>query len=101
MLQTKTENRIPFEPEFLLITFSSASHCIETEKKAREDFNVHIIPTPREISASCGMALRFTGTTPQDVSRFFSELDVPSQFFAMGSRGEDGKRPAEKLNVRS
>lgn len=89
-----------FEPEFYLITFASASHCIETEKKARNDYKVHIIPTPREITASCGMALKFTETDLMPVKEFFEALDVPSQFFVMGFRGEDGKRPAKKLEER-
>lgn len=98
--EVRASGNVPFEPEFYLIAFSSASHCIETEKKAKEQFQVHIIPTPREITASCGMALRFQSTDKKETMEFFRSLDVPTQLYAMGQRGQDGKRPAKQLAER-
>lgn len=91
---------VEFEPEFYLIAFASSSHCMETEKKARERFRVHIIPTPREISASCGMALRFSREDVSALGDFFQGLDVPSQFYAFSAKGEGGKRRAVRLGAR-
>lgn len=86
-----------FEPEFYLITFASANHCIEVERRAKADFQVNIIPTPREITASCGMALRFNKRELWEVEGFFNQLDVPSQFFVFGYKGQNGQRPFERL----
>lgn len=88
------------EPEFYLISFASASHCIESEKKARGRYKVHVVPTPREITASCGMALRFSCGEMEVVKGFFDGLDVPSQLYAFGCRGEGGRRLTEKLAER-
>jgi hypothetical protein len=42
---------------FLLITFNSTHLAIKTEKQLM-DLNVEMIPTPRQLSASCGLSLK-------------------------------------------
>jgi len=45
--------------EFYIIAFSSTHAAIKAEKKLKDKFKVDIIPTPREISASCGISIKF------------------------------------------
>ncbi len=48
------------EEEFGVITFKSTHHAIQGEKKmASKDIDFRTIPTPREVSTSCGLAIRF------------------------------------------
>lgn len=47
------------EREFYVITFDSTHKAIKTEKIAKEKLDVELIPTPREISSSCGLSLKF------------------------------------------
>lgn len=46
--------------EFGVISFESVSHAMRGESVFnKEDINFRTIPTPREISHSCGIAIRF------------------------------------------
>lgn len=47
--------------EFGVVTFKSTHHAIQGEKKFLdlEDIKTRTIPTPREVSHSCGLALKF------------------------------------------
>lgn len=45
---------------FYIFTFDSTQQAMRCEKELKsEGFVVRIIPTPREITASCGLSLRF------------------------------------------
>lgn len=46
--------------EFALITFKSTHHAIQAEEVfEEEDMDFKTIPTPREVSHSCGLSLLF------------------------------------------
>ncbi len=47
--------------EFGVVTFKSTHHAIQGEKKFIDSDRIKIrtIPTPREVSHSCGLALKF------------------------------------------
>ncbi|MDO5718338.1 MAG: DUF3343 domain-containing protein [Tissierellia bacterium] len=46
------------DKEFLVITFNSVNCAMQVEKKLLEDeVDIKTIPTPREISNSCGLAI--------------------------------------------
>jgi hypothetical protein len=55
---------------FYIFTFDSTQQAMRCEKEMKaEGFLVRLIPTPREITASCGLSLRFEKkdqTTIQD-----------------------------------
>lgn len=48
------------EKEFYVIVFDSTHHAIQTEKRLKEKFHIATIPTPREITASCGLSIKFS-----------------------------------------
>lgn len=44
---------------YLVLTFQSVSHSMMTEKELLEEgYEIKTIPTPREISKSCGLSIR-------------------------------------------
>ena len=47
--------------EFGVITFKSTHYAIQGEKKFLDldEISIRTIPTPREVSHSCGLALKF------------------------------------------
>lgn len=47
------------EKEFYVITFDSTHKAMSTEKKILNKVEFNMIPTPREISASCGLSIKF------------------------------------------
>lgn len=42
---------------YVLMTFESTHHAIKTEK-ALEALEIEMIPTPRQLSTSCGLSLK-------------------------------------------
>ena len=46
--------------EMYIVAFNSTHHAIRTDKILNEkDLKVTTLPTPREISSSCGISVRF------------------------------------------
>lgn len=52
-----------------IITFDSTHKAIRTEKLLKEQVGGTLIPTPREISASCGLSFKIIPDTLQSVYR--------------------------------
>ena len=68
---------------FLLITFNSTHLAIKTEK-ALMDLNVEMIPTPRQLSASCGLSLKASvGILEEVKNRLGSSYNVNSQCYVV------------------
>jgi len=82
---------------FYLMAFHSASHSIQTEKKAKEMFDLTIIPTPRELTNDCGIAIKFNNCDITAIETFHKTLTVPADVYFLSSEKTDGKRKAEKL----
>ena len=45
--------------EFMLIVFDSTHKAIHFERMLLNCFAIELIPTPREITASCGLSLKY------------------------------------------
>ena len=59
--------------EFGVVTFESTHHAINGEKIFKEhDILFKTIPTPREISLSCGLSIRFDLKYLDRVVEFYS-----------------------------
>lgn len=60
--------------EFLIITFSTTHAALSAEKLLEEtDLPYLIIPTPREISAGCGLAIRIFPESLAQVGRIIKK----------------------------
>ncbi len=45
--------------DYMIIAFSSTHQAIRFERLLIEHFAIELIPTPRDVSASCGLSLKF------------------------------------------
>lgn len=45
--------------EFMIIAFSSTHQAIHFERLLLGKYAIELIPTPRDVSASCGLSLKF------------------------------------------
>lgn len=67
------------EEMFYVITFNSTHHAIKGEKTLMDKgIDVRTIPTPREITASCGLSIKFFEDDINKIKSFLedSELDI-------------------------
>lgn len=63
--------------EYSVVLFHSTSHAIRAEKVLKQAGVVHkMIPTPRQLSSDCGMALRFDRADEEKVARTLAEHKV-------------------------
>jgi len=64
--------------EFSVVLFHSASHAIRAEKVLRQaGYEIKMIPTPRQLSSDCGMALRCDRTLEGQIAATLKESNVP------------------------
>ena len=76
--------------EALLLTFRSVNHTMLTEKILKEeDKKIKVIPTPRQISQSCGLAIMMD-MSEQEVMIQIKEQDLPIAYIWKYKRGEEG-----------
>lgn len=76
---------------FYMIVFPSAHLAIQAEKIISEHMPVRIMPTLREVSASCGISLRveevdFTGVPESVGSHLLFYVSPPSGAVKIGER---------------
>lgn len=77
---------------FYLMTFYTTTHTMQVYKNLKGLFDVVIMPVPREISASCGLAIKFCGDNRDAFRDYFDHLDFPSRLFCLDEERRDGKR---------
>ncbi len=64
--------------EYSVILFHSSAHAIRAEKVLQQaGFPIKMIPTPRQLSSDCGMALRFASSDEAQVAATLGENKVP------------------------
>lgn len=59
--------------EFYVIAFESTHHALKVESILKNKFAIETIPTPREISASCGLSIKFLEDIFTDVVKCVKE----------------------------
>jgi Protein of unknown function (DUF3343). len=81
---------------FYVLAFNSTSHSMQTEKKAKELFRISVIPTPRELSNDCGLALKFLDGDRAAIIEFYQGLKVPADLYFLSNEKINGRRRVEK-----
>lgn len=84
------------ENTFYVIAFDSTHYAIKTEKKLKEKLKVDMIPTPREISVSCGLSVKFKIEDLDTVLDVLVDYDKKGLHLFKLTKPEDGIRTADK-----
>jgi len=82
---------------FYVMAFHSVNHSIQTEIKARKLFRLTVIPTPRELTNDCGIAIRFLDCDIAGIEAFHKALTVPADVYFLSDERINGKRKSEKV----
>lgn len=65
--------------DYAVVLFHSTAHALRAEEiLGRAGLALKMIPTPRQLSTDCGMALRFGRTDSERVAAILSENRVPT-----------------------
>ena len=86
------------DEKFYVVSFDSTHHAIKAEKLFKEyNLNIRMMPTPREITASCGLSIRFEQADLEEVERIISDegLNVKGKY---EMNRTDGVRTAQKID---
>ncbi len=85
------------EEVFGVITFDSTHHAINAENKLKkEELNFKTIPTPREITSSCGLSIRFDLEIVDSIKKVMNKSELAiNGIYKLIKRGT--YRRAEKL----
>ncbi|WP_338561072.1 DUF3343 domain-containing protein [Paraclostridium sordellii] len=84
--------------EMYIVAFNSTHHAIRTDKVLNEkDIKVTTLPTPREISSSCGISVRFLELDMDTVINSLEENEILYHGIFKVSRLSGGKKEITKL----
>ena len=66
--------------EYGVVLFYTSSSAMKAEKVLRQNgLAVKLIPTPRELSSDCGVALRFNCGDIEDINLFLAQFRIEFQ----------------------
>ena len=66
-------------PDYSVVLFHSTAHAIRAEKVLdRAGFRIKLVPTPRQLSSDCGMAIRFDFGLEEQVASTLAANRVPA-----------------------
>ncbi|MDR1774206.1 MAG: DUF3343 domain-containing protein [Clostridioides sp.] len=85
--------------EMYVVSFNSTHHAIRSEKLLKEnEMKIQVLPTPREISASCGLSISFVKDDLEDIRELLKENSIDYRGMYCILKKEDGKRDLIELN---
>ncbi|NLW21754.1 MAG: DUF3343 domain-containing protein [Tissierellia bacterium] len=86
------------EREFGVITFKSTHYAIKGDSIfKKENINFRTIPTPREITHSCGLSIKFDLMDLDRIKNIIDENQIDIEGIFKIVKSTEGSR-AEKLN---
>ncbi|MGX4598062.1 DUF3343 domain-containing protein [Faecalimicrobium sp. JNUCC 81] len=85
--------------EMYIVSFNSTHHAIRTDKILSEnEVTSTTLPTPREITASCGISIRFLYNDIDKVSNILKDNNIEYKGIFHIKRLEDGKKEVKKID---
>jgi len=69
--------------EYFVITFSNTHSAISAEKKLKDVAEIQIMPTPREISNGCGIAIRYGPEEAGRVLEVLSDIELSAELYSI------------------
>jgi hypothetical protein len=87
------------EDFFYVLSFDSTSHAIQTELQIKDYFKIATMPTPREITNSCGLSIKIFSLDLEAISFFLQSVKVPYGLYRLSNQKTDGRREIEKVDL--
>lgn len=85
--------------EMYIVSFNSTHHAIRTDKILSQlGVTSTTLPTPREITASCGISIRFLFNDIEKVNKILKENDIEYKGIFKITRLEDGKKEVNQID---
>lgn len=82
-----------------IVSFNSTHHAIKSEKLIIEDgLKATTLPTPREVTASCGISIRFEKDDMDKIKTILAENKIEYRGIFCISKHEDGIKVAHEIN---
>lgn len=82
--------------EYLILAFKTTEDAMQAERYLKDYFQIAVMPVPREISAGCGLAIRFLNPDETAVRDFLKKSPLSCALYKMGTKKVNGRRPVEK-----
>ena len=84
--------------EYYFLTFKSTHDVLKFDKEiSKEGFKTTIMPVPRDISHSCGLAIRLQGEDLISIGKFAKDKDLKTESLYKVTI-HDKERRIQKLN---
>lgn len=83
------------EKTFMFISFDSTHKAIHFERLLMSHFAIELIPTPREVTASCGLALKYEPDDHQAIMEFLAGENKTGLRLYRYIKDEKGSRAVE------
>ena len=76
--------------EYCVITFANTHSALTAEQHLKQRLPIVILPTPREISKGCGIAIRFDAQALEQAKAALMELELPQDRYGIYLHQGDG-----------
>lgn len=84
--------------EMYIVSFNSTHQAIRTDKLFEElNIKATTLPTPREITASCGISIRFLSEDLDKINKILQENSIEYKGIFHIVKLEDGRKHVEKI----
>jgi len=85
--------------EMYVVSFNSTHHAIRTDKILSENnISSRTLPTPREITASCGISIRFLKEDLEKISKTLKENNIEYKGIYKISKTNSGQKEVLEIN---
>lgn len=81
-----------------IVSFNSTHHAIRSEKILKEnDMAIAVLPTPREISASCGLSIKFSEDDLDEIKELLVKNEIDYKGIYHIEKKEDGTKDVNEI----
>ncbi len=84
--------------EMYIVSFNSTHHAIRSDKLFEQSgITSTTLPTPREITASCGISIRFLYKDIENIKKILETNSIEYKGIYNMKKLDDGKKEAKKI----
>ncbi len=83
---------------YYLITFESTHLAMQAERLLKQTYKTTVIPTPRDLTASCGLSLMLDTATEDSALADLKSRGVEGMHLFRVTRSETGTRHYQELD---